>query len=144
MTAPAYSLAAWRKYREEHERPKRETPAEWTLADIPADAEMDDGIVIGFWNGERFVSWEQWLATAPLMADPGPPASALPDAAACRATCGSTSVWLRKDGERWLMFAGTQKSRRRDFASPFLEHAIRTAEFWYGPVAGGWQVEQER
>jgi hypothetical protein len=144
MTAPVYSLAAWRRYREEHERPARETPAELALADIPADAEMDDGIVIGFWNGERFVSWEQWLATAPLMADPAPPASALPDGAAYRATCGSTSVWLRKDGERWLMFAGTQKRRRRDFASPFLEHAIRTAEAWYGPAADGWQVEQER
>jgi hypothetical protein len=144
MTAPAYSLAAWRRYREEHERPKRETPAELTLADIPADAEMDEGIVLGCLNGERFVSWEKWLTTAPLMVDPAPQSSALPDAAAYRATCGSTPVWLRKDGDRWLMFAGTQKSRRRDFASPFLEHAIRTAEDWYGPAAGGWQVEQER
>jgi hypothetical protein len=35
MTAPVYSLAAWRRYREEHERPARETPAELALADIP-------------------------------------------------------------------------------------------------------------
>lgn len=48
MTAPAYSLAAWRKYREEQDQPKQETPAGWTLADVPADAEMDDGILIGF------------------------------------------------------------------------------------------------
>ena len=45
---------------------------------------------------------------------------------------------IRKDGDRWLMFAGTQKSRRRDFASPFLEHAIRTTEAWYGLAADGW------
>jgi len=62
----------------------------------------------------------------------------LPEAAAYRATCGSTPVWLRKDGNRCLMLAGTQKRRRGDFASPFLEHAIRTAEAWHGPAAGGW------
>ncbi len=144
MTAPAYSLAAWRTYREEHERPKRETPVELALADIPADAEMDEGIVLGCWNGERFVSWESWIATAPVTIDPAPPSAALPDAAAYRATCGSTPVWLRKDGDRWLMFVQTQRRRRLDFASPFLGHAIRTAEAWYGPAAGGWQVEQER
>jgi len=143
MTAPAYSLAAWRKFREEHERPKRETPVEWTLADIPADAEMDEGIVLGCWNGERFVSWDKWLATAPIAREESEPA--LPeDARLVSAVCGQTRVWLTRDCDRWLMFAGTQKSRRRDFASPFLEHAIRTAEARYGPAAGGWQVEQER
>jgi hypothetical protein len=143
MTAPVYSLAAWRRYREEHERPARETPAELALADIPADAEMDDGIVIGFWNGERFVSWKKWLTTAPIHREESEPA--LPeDARLVTAICGETPVWLARDGDRWLMFAGTQKRRRRDFASPFLEHAIRTAEAWYGPAADGWQVEQER
>jgi len=141
MTAPAYSLAAWRKYQEQQEPPKHESAVKWTLAGIPADAEMDEGIVLGCWNGERFVSWEKWLAAAPVMVDPAPPSSALSEAAAYRATCGSTPVWLRKDSDRWLMFAGTQKSRRKDFASPFLEHAIRTAEARYGPAAGGWQVE---
>lgn len=139
MAAPSYSLDAWRRFREQRERP--EAPASrapaTTLADIPADAEMDDGVVIGFWNGERFVSWEKWLATV-ITVDPEPASPALPEAAAYRAACGSTPVWLRKDGDRWLMFAGTAKSRRRDFASPFLEHAIRTAETWYGPAADGW------
>jgi hypothetical protein len=32
-------------------------------------------------------------------------------------------------------------SRRRDFASPFVEHAMRTAEAWYGPPASGWRPE---
>jgi len=141
MAAPAYSLDAWRRFREQKgrlEAPAGTAPA-ITLADIPAGAEMDDGIVIGFWNGERFVSWEKWLATAPITVDPAPATPSSPEAAAYRATCGSTPVWLRKDGDRWLMFARTQKSRRRDFASPFLEHAILTAEAWYGPAAGGWR-----
>jgi hypothetical protein len=141
MAAPAYSLDAWRRFREQKERPEApaSTDPATRLADIPADAEMDDGIVIGFWNGERFVAWEMWLATAPITVDPAPASPALPEATAYRATCGDTPVWLRKDGDRWLMFAGTQKSRRRDFASPFLEHAIRTAEAWYGRASDGWR-----
>lgn len=143
MTAPAYSLAAWRKYREEQEQPKQETPAGLTLADISADAEMDEGIVIGFWNGERFVSWEKWLATTPIIRAESAPA--LPeDARLVTAVCGKTPVWLARDGDRWLMYAGSRHSRRKDFASPYLAHAQRTAEACYGPTAGGWQVERER
>jgi hypothetical protein len=143
MAAPAYSLAAWRKYREEQEQPKQETPAGLTLADIPADAEMDEGIVIGFWNGERFVSWEKWLATAPITREESTPV--LPeDARLVTAVCGNTRVWLARDGDRWLMYAGSRHARRKDFASPYLAHAQRTAEAWYGPAASGWQVERER
>lgn len=143
MTAPAYSLAAWRKYREDQEQPKQDTPAGLTLADIPADAEMDAGLVVGFWNGERFVAWEKWLATAPITREESTPA--LPeDARLVAALCGNTRVWLARDGDRWLMYAGSRHLRRRDFASPHLAHAQRTAEAWYGPSAGGWRVERER
>jgi hypothetical protein len=143
MAAPAYSLAAWRKYRAEQEQPKQETPAGLTLADIPADAEMDAGIVIGFWNGERFVAWEKWLATAPILREKSTPA--LPeDARLVTAVCANTRVWLARDGDRWLMYAGSRQARRKDFASPFLAHAQRTAEAWYGPASSGWQVEHER
>lgn len=142
MAAPAYSLAAWRKYREKQERPKGDEPVPPTLADVPADAEMDEGLVIGFWNGERFVSWEKWLATAPIIRTESAPA--LPeDARLVTAICGQTRVWLARDGDRWLMYAGSRHSRRKDFASPYLAHAVRTAETWYGPPAGGWQVERE-
>jgi len=136
----AYSLAAWRKYREEQEQPKQETPA------VPADAEMDDGIVLGFWNGERFVAWEKWLATAPVVIEGRAAGPVIPADAECvSADCGGTRVWLARDDDRWLMFAGSRKSRRKDFASPFLEHAIRTAEAWYGAPAAGWQqVEKMR
>jgi len=143
MTAPAYSLAAWRKYREEQEQPKQESPAGSTLADIPADAEMDAGIVIGFWNGERFVSWKKWLATASIIREDSTPA--LPEGARLvTAVCGHTRVWLARDGDRWLMYAGSRQARRKDFASPYLAHAQRTAEAWYGPAVNGWQVERER
>jgi hypothetical protein len=41
------------------------------------------------------------------------------------------------------MFAGSRTAggRRKDFASPFMEHAMRTAELWYGPAANGWREE---
>lgn len=144
MSVATYSLEAWRRYRERKERQPESTAAAGpSLADIPPDAEMDEGIVIGFWNGERFVSWEKWLATAPLAVDPPQPKTPPLDASAYCADCGGARVWLVKDGDRWLMFAGSRKagSRRRDFASPFLEHAMRTAEAWYGPAAGGWRPE---
>lgn len=146
MAASAYSLDAWRQFRARRELPSEPAspPRSMTLADIPADAEMDDDMVIGFWNGERFVSWEKWITTAPIRVEPTPISAVRGDAAAYRARCGTTLVWLRRDGDRWLMFAGTQKSRRRDFASPFLEHAIRTAEDWYGPAAEGWQPDTHR
>jgi hypothetical protein len=59
MSEPAYSLEAWRRFREGRDKKP-------TLADIPADAEMDEGIVLGCWNGKRFVSWEKWRATTPI------------------------------------------------------------------------------
>lgn len=59
------------------------------------------------------------------------------------AVCGQTPVHLIHDGERWLMVAGNgkHKKRRKDFASPFLAHAIRTAVAWYGPARMDWQLE---
>ena len=67
-----------------------------------------------------------------------------PEAVCVTATCGGTRVWLVRDRDRWLMFAGsrTASGRRKDFASPFLEHAMRTAEFWYGAPANGWRAEE--
>jgi hypothetical protein len=141
MSAPVYSLEAWRRFKEGRDNPAK--PSTQRLADIPADAEMDEGIVTGFWNGERFVSREKWLATAPILREESKPA--LPeDARLVSALCGNTRVRLARDGDRWLMYAGSRHSRRTDFASPYLAHAQRTAEAWYGPPASGWQVEHER
>jgi hypothetical protein len=144
MSAPAYSLEAWYRFRERKLQPvevaESATPS---LADIPPDAEMDDGITLGCWNGERFVSWEKWAATAPIVVEPAPPPAIQAGATAYSADCNGTRVWLAKDGDRWLMFVGRRSSttRRRDFASPWLEHAIRTAEAWYGTARKGWQAE---
>jgi len=113
------------------------------LERVPEDAPMDPGIAIGFWNGERFVSWQRWRASQPLIADqPSDPGAS---AECVTATCGGTRIWLVRDGDRWLMYAGSRKAaaRRRDFASPFLDHAKRTAEQWYGVAGCGWREERK-
>jgi hypothetical protein len=143
-----YSRAALQQFREQKERQEALVPEAppakslFTLDDVPADAPMDEGIVLGFWNGERFVSREKWLATAPVEIDDAPAAPPIPADAQCvTSDCGGTRVWLVRDGERWLMFAGSRResSRRKDFASPFLGHAQVTAEAWYGPAAREWE-----
>ena len=116
------------------------------LEQIAADAPMDDS-TLTVWDGERFVAYDTWQATAPLAMEEwqgtGMPATPV-DASCVASNCGGTRVWLVRDGDRWLMFAGSRSasSRRRDFASPFLAHAIRTAEQWYGAPAGGWRAEK--
>ena len=53
----AYTLDDLRKARE----PK---PADDDLLSrIPADAEHDTDEALGCWNGERFVSWDEWKLT---------------------------------------------------------------------------------
>jgi hypothetical protein len=49
-------------------------------------------------------------------------------------------VELRLEVGRWLMWVvqGGDLQRRKDFASPFLEHSQRTAEHWFGPALSGW------
>ena len=32
-----------------------------TLDDVPPDAPMEDGIFLGCWDGEAFVSWGKWI-----------------------------------------------------------------------------------
>jgi hypothetical protein len=114
------------------------------LDQIPPDAPMDDA-TLTVWNGERFVTYDLWLATAPIQCDEEPAKPEYPtDADRMVCLCGSTRIRLVKDGERWLMLtrAGRSWHRRKDFASPFLEHAVRTAEQWYGAPAAGWRVEE--
>ena len=144
-----YSRAALQQFREQKERlavlpPVPPTPSS-LLDQVPPDAPMDEGLVLGYWNGERFVSRERWLATAPIVVEPTGAKPTLPHDAECVTTeCSGTPVWLVRDGDRWLMFAVTRKSRRKDFASPFLEHAIRAAEAWYGSPTDGWRVDGKR
>jgi hypothetical protein len=146
VTASAYGREALRRFREQQAQTSQKPERQSSLLDqIPSDAPMDDA-TITVWNGERFVANDKWSATAPLVAEEGPEMNgpAIPADAACVAgDCVSARVWLVREGERWLMFVGsrTANGRRRDFASPFLKHAMRTAELWYGVPAGGWLVE---
>jgi hypothetical protein len=68
-----YSLEGLRKSRAERER-HREGPAnESLLAQIPPDAPYDDpDAVLHVWTGEKWMSYEKWLATAPIMVEQVP------------------------------------------------------------------------
>ena len=146
--ASAYGLEALRRLRERQQARAtgldRQPPL---LEQIPPDAPMDDALIT-VWDGERFIAWEKWLATAPVeVGELALEEAVIPARASCMiADCGGTRVWLVRDGERWSMFVGGRRAgnRRMDFASPFLEHAIRTAEAWYGTPAGGWRREETR
>jgi len=37
----------------------------------------------------------------------------------------------------WVTQRG-RRARRRDFATPFLDHGRRTAELWFGQPLGDW------
>ncbi len=139
---------ALRQYREQQAQLAQEPECQPALLDqIPSDAPMPDA-ALSVWNGQEWVTWDRWLATAPITREETPEARpAAPEDATCVAgECGGTKVWLVKDGERWQMLVGSRRAggRRRDFATPYLEHAIRTAEFWYGAPGGGWRAEKGR
>jgi hypothetical protein len=105
------------------------------LKDIPADVPMDDA-TLTFWNGDKFESIDQWPPYTQLPPEP----RIDPNATRLGATCGVTPVELRRDGGRWLMWVGKPPWRRKDFASPFMEHAQRTAVAWYGEPTKDWQA----
>ncbi len=122
MTAPAYSLEALRRLRAQQQQRQ------------PAHSEP------------RTIPWREWFATTGIEVDPAAAKiTAREDDSAdvYTAVCRDAAVWLVRQGSRWVMFAGSRwpQSRRRDFASPSLEHAKRTAEAWYGPAPDGWRAE---
>lgn len=73
-----YSRAAMRQAREEREsreladQPRAAAPAQLTLDQIPVDAPFDDA-VLTVWNGERWVAYDKWLATAPIIREESEP-----------------------------------------------------------------------
>jgi hypothetical protein len=123
-----------------------ETPAaQLTLADIPVDAPADDA-VLTVWDGKRWIAYDTWLARAPIAREENASEQTndLDASSSVVGDCNGNRVWLVRDGDRWLMFVGSRGpgGRRRDFASPYLQHAIRTAELWYGAPATGWHAEE--
>jgi hypothetical protein len=143
-----YGSDALHRLREQQEARIAAPQCQPSLLDqAPSDAPMDAAILT-VWNGERFVAYDSWLATAPLIVEGKPEdKSAIPADADCVVgDCGGVRICLDRDAQRWLMYVGARKprNRRRDFASPFLVHAIRTAEQWCGAPGGGWRAEKER
>jgi hypothetical protein len=59
---------------------------------------------------------------------------------------GGVRVQLRyEQNTRWLMWIsrGGVWTRRKDFASPYAEHACRCAEQWFGQPISGWRVVEQ-
>ncbi len=62
-----YGRDALRRLREQQEAPAAEPKPQLSLLEqVPPDAPMDEGLTLGCWNGERFVSWDKWRAAEPL------------------------------------------------------------------------------
>jgi len=74
-----YSLEGLRQSRAERER-QREVPAHGPLlAQIPPDAPYDDpDAVLHVWTGKKWISYEKWLATAPIVTEQIPAPIAQP------------------------------------------------------------------
>ena len=75
MSTPIYGRDALRRLREQQAAAKEPERQPSLLEQIPADAPMDDA-TLTVWNGERFVAWDKWLATAPLIREEPPLKSA--------------------------------------------------------------------
>lgn len=76
----------------------------------------------------------------------GGAASLPPDpekAVRAEADCLRGRVLLQRIGERVLMFTLQGRSRRRvrHFATPYMAHAMRQAEAWFGAPARGWVLQ---
>lgn len=142
-----YGREALRRMREQQERAVQEPESQPSLLEMVSPDAPTDEATVTVWNGDRFVAYDKWLATAPVaIEEPVQVGVCTMFAGATYVVgdCGATRVWLVKDGGRWLMYVGSRKAsaRRRDFATPYLGHAIRTTEQWYGAADGGWRAEK--
>ena len=63
---PFYGRDALRRLREQQAAAQEPQQEPSLLEQIPADAPMDDA-TLTVWTGERFMSYDEWLATAPLV-----------------------------------------------------------------------------
>lgn len=67
-----YGRAALRQYREQEQAAEKQPVCGGDfLSQIPPDAPMDDA-TLTVWNGERWVAWDKWVATAPLIVEEMP------------------------------------------------------------------------
>lgn len=147
---PGFGMDALLKAREKRSQMTLLRPEESqvrTVPDVPGDAQiLEPGRTVHAWDGEKFVPWLQWLAGAVrALGEQVPPAIPV-GADRVVGTCGDVRVTLIREPGRWLMFVRTGSSkratRRRDFASPSLDHGIAAAEQWYGVASDGWRAEK--
>ena len=148
-TGGVYGREALRRLRDQQARRAADPESAASPMDgVPANAEYESpDDVLHAWDGQKWIPWRKWLVTAATSHDePGPESSrqvADADAGCVAGSCDGARIVLAKEGERWLIYVGALRlaNRRKDFGSPFLAHAVRTAEAWYGVPAGGWHAE---
>ena len=64
-----YGREAIHRFRKEQQQTDEHQAHEADLlSQIPADAPMD-GATLTVWKGERWVAWDKWLATAPIIVE---------------------------------------------------------------------------
>ena len=68
---PVYGREALRRLREQQAASHEPERQPSLLEQIPADVPMDDA-TLTVWTGERFMSYDEWLATAPLVTEEPP------------------------------------------------------------------------
>jgi hypothetical protein len=74
-----YSVEGWNRDREARERQRESLAQGCLLAHVPADAPYDDpDAVLHVWTGQKWISYEKWLATVPIEIETAPVPSAPP------------------------------------------------------------------
>lgn len=96
----------------------------------------------------RLVEWYRTEQDAIAKYAPKPVSPPAPEPSACIATfAGGVQIELRRESpSRWEMseIRHGRRKRRTDFASPCLDHAKRTAIYWYGEPQGDWQEVKDK
>jgi hypothetical protein len=97
----------------------------------------------------RLAHWFQTEAEAigQYTAPEPPPQPASQSPAWVATFAGPVEIELRRNGPvRWLMFETRdgKRIRRKDFASPHLDHAKRCAQFFLGDPLHGWHALEEQ
>jgi hypothetical protein len=90
----------------------------------------------------RLAEWYRTEEEAVAKYAPRPPIA--PEPSTCIGNfAGGVQIELSREGpSRWTMWEVRygKRKRRTDFASPWLDHAKRTAVYWYGEPIGGWHA----
>ena len=90
-----YSVEGLRRSREEREQQRAGQTHGSLLAQVPLDAPFEDpDAVLHVWTGKQWISYQKWLATAPLMVEQMPERIAPPKEATKEAAREPVQVQL--------------------------------------------------